>query len=127
MKRVARGPWWRGVRWPALCVACLLLAAEVWAQGGDANCDTEVTPEDVTALVQAFFQPSECPGADVNGDQLVNAADLVALVQLVPPPTPTATPSKTEASTTETPAASATPTNGDGESTPTPSPNSEAG
>ena len=53
--------------------------------GSDANCDRHVTAADVTAIeVKAFGQSDSCPhGGDVNGDGMVDSADVAAGVSAV--------------------------------------------
>jgi hypothetical protein len=51
---------------------------------GDANCDRVINVEDRLAIERAIFQPTACPGADVNLDGAVTAADLAAFVHNSP-------------------------------------------
>lgn len=52
---------------------------------GDANCDTRVSVADVTAvgMLLPAGVPAACDGADVNGDGVVNVADVAAVVTAV--------------------------------------------
>jgi hypothetical protein len=49
---------------------------------GDANCDGRIDDADVLGVFRAVFAPS-CSAADVNGDGVVNAADVTAVIQLL--------------------------------------------
>jgi hypothetical protein len=84
----------------------LLLAATGANAGpllGDANCDGSVDQGDFDALVSGLFGiDNGCAGLDVNGDGLISAADMVALIEVLPPPAPTATPTPTSLSPSAT-------------------------
>src|SRR4029450_1224144 len=77
----------------------LLVAASVANAGillGDTNVDAEVNQGDFQPLVAGVFgDDNGCPGLDVNGDGVISAADVVTLVEVLPPPAPTATPTPT--------------------------------
>lgn len=49
---------------------------------GDANCDGFIDSDDVSAIVFQMFQP-HCSGADVNGDGMMSAADIVLLMEIL--------------------------------------------
>jgi len=76
-------------------VLCCLGAGVVQAQlPGDADCSGELTDADLDALAAEQFPGAagSCPGADVNGDGPVSAADVPVLVRLLrPPPGPVIT------------------------------------
>ncbi|HVN84744.1 MAG TPA: hypothetical protein VMW17_07870 [Candidatus Binatia bacterium] len=55
---------------------------------GDANCDGHVDAQDIPALIDALFNPSDCPSADGNQDGIVSAADLPALILAAYPAPP---------------------------------------
>lgn len=116
-----------------LLVILLLPATQASAQPvGDANCDDVVNVADLEALIRQIFDDTEpCAWADVNGDGQISAADLVALLPLIPEPLPTvtgtppSTPTATQASTataTVTQASTATITGTPPTATNTPSP-----
>lgn len=76
---------------------------------GDVNCDGQVDSQDLDALINRLFgRFGTCSNPDVNGDDLISAADLTSLLPLLPPPSPTETP--TETPTGQTPDATETPT-----------------
>jgi hypothetical protein len=56
----------------------------------DANCDGEISPADVSAVISEIFAPSigPCQGVDANADGLVSAADVSAVVSLLRVPSP---------------------------------------
>ncbi len=49
---------------------------------GDANCDGRIDDADVLGVSVAIFEPG-CSAADVNGDGVVTAADIIALLRLL--------------------------------------------
>lgn len=49
---------------------------------GDANCDGRIDDADVLGVFRAVFVP-DCTAADVNGDGIVNAADVTAMLLLL--------------------------------------------
>lgn len=49
---------------------------------GDANCDGVVNDVDVSELIWQMFRPY-CDGADVNGDGMMSAADIVLLMEIL--------------------------------------------
>lgn len=49
---------------------------------GDANCDGRIDDADVLGVIRAVFVPT-CSAADVNGDGVFTAADIVAMLQLL--------------------------------------------
>lgn len=53
-------------------------------QPGDANCDGRVDSTDVSELVWQMFRPY-CAGADVNGDGMMSAADIILLMEMLEP------------------------------------------
>ncbi len=53
-------------------------------QPGDANCDGRIDSADVSELVWQMFRPY-CAGADVNGDGMMSAADIILLMELLEP------------------------------------------
>ncbi len=66
---------------------------------GDTNCDGHVDQADFDALTAALFGGDNgCAGLDVNGDCMVSAADVVALLGILAS-APTATPTGTTGST----------------------------
>lgn len=91
----------------SLLGVALLIAASVANAGpllGDTNCDGEVNEADFDALLAGLFGgESECAGLDVNGDGIISAADVVALIEILPPPAPTASPTPTLDVATATP------------------------
>jgi hypothetical protein len=107
--------------------AALAVATAATAQNvGDANCDGGVDNADLLAMEVATFEGSGCARAEVNGDGVLSAADIVAEIPLVvgalappvtatvttstPPTTPAITPSPTPTLTaTVTPTLSAAP------------------
>jgi len=128
----------RNERWPrrqagfrrvvvSLLCAALIVAASVAKAApllGDANCDGQVNRDDFDALVAGLFGGGgDCAGLDVNGDGVISAADVVALLEVLPPTTPTETPTPTIGIPTpsNTPAPSPTVTIGGPTQTPTPS------
>ena len=91
-----------------LCAAFLVAAtgANAGILLGDTNCDGTVDQADFDSLLSALFGGGgECAGLDVNGDGLISAADVVALLEILPAPSPTITPTPT----TPAPTATATP------------------
>ena len=53
---------------------------------GDTNCDGEVNRADLDTLLAALFgEPVDCAGLDVNGDGNISAADIIALMRVLPP------------------------------------------
>lgn len=102
-------------------VAFALLPARPGHAGlavGDVNCDGRVDALDADALIGRIFgRFGTCSNPDVNGDQLISAADLTALLPLLPPPppTPTATDSPPPGESTETPTETPEPTASDTE------------
>lgn len=100
---------WAGLRRAVVSLLgiALLVAASVANAGpllGDTNCDGEVDQADFDSLVAGLFGgESECPGLDVNGDGIVSAADVVALLEVLPPPAPTASPTPSVDAPTATP------------------------
>src|SRR5262245_62331500 len=72
----------------SLLGATLLIAASVANAGillGDTNCDGEVNQADFDTLVAGVFgDDNGCAGLDVNGDGVISAADVVALVEVLP-------------------------------------------
>jgi hypothetical protein len=51
---------------------------------GDANCDGRLSAPDVSATLRASLDPDAPPcGADVNGDDAVDAADVMALIAVL--------------------------------------------
>ncbi len=85
------------------------LAAVAGPLRGDTNCDGRLDETDLaTLLAHLFGVPTSCAGVDVNGDGAVSTADIIALMQLLPPQPPTSTPTATEMILT--PTASAVPT-----------------
>ena len=69
--------------------AMLLVAASAASAGvllGDTNCDGVVNQADFDALLAGIFGVNNgCPGLDVNGDGVISAGDVVALLDLLPP------------------------------------------
>ncbi len=70
-----------------LCGRCAV------ASTGDVNCDGTIDILDVASLTSAIFEAGGtavttegCAGADTNGDAVVTAADVVAVLRLLPPP-----------------------------------------
>jgi len=51
---------------------------------GDADGNGSITSADLDALIHAIFSPTYPPGADVNADEAVTAADVPALLELLP-------------------------------------------
>lgn len=100
-------PWHRSARAIALGLALVLspLRASAQVEPGDANCDQAVDSRDVEALLPSLFGGSGCAGADANGDLFVNAADALALIELLAraEATPTATEFPTETPTPQPP------------------------
>src|SRR5215471_4549136 len=96
-----------------LVTASLIAANRVDAGGlrGDVNCDGQVDQGDFDALVADLFgADSTCAQRDVNGDGALSAADLVALVELLPAPTPTDTPTPPSATPSTPTRTASTPT-----------------
>jgi Dockerin type I domain len=84
----------RAKRLRLLLIPVLLGAAPCAAQPfapGDANCNGVIDATDVAALTQALFEGGDCSGLDVNEDGRLTAADLSALIVLLPGHIPTAT------------------------------------
>ena len=80
-----------------LALLCAATVAKAGILLGDTNCDGRVNQADFDALVAVLFGgESDCAGLDVNGDSVISAGDVVALLPLLPAPeatfTPTATP-----------------------------------
>src|SRR3990172_5041575 len=81
-------------RHPALLLVLFILTAVGWARAsaaavpGDADCSGTLNSADLGAVVDAIFETSACAGADVNGDQTLSAADLVAEIYLLGTPAP---------------------------------------
>lgn len=67
----------------ALLLSITVVAAAPAALPGDANCDNRLDSADIAALIANFVGPVTCPDADVNGDGVVSAADLPALLRLL--------------------------------------------
>lgn len=90
----------------SLLGVALLLAATGANAGpllGDTNCDGTVDGADFDALVDGVFGlDNGCAGLDVNGDGAISAADVVGLMELLPPVGPTATPTPTSLAPTPT-------------------------
>jgi len=74
-----------------LGMALLVLArsAAVAQAQADVNCDGLVSRDDVSALVDLIFgdASSDCGAGDVNGDGQIGAADIIALLGVLNPPT----------------------------------------
>lgn len=49
---------------------------------GDANCDGRIDADDIDAVIARLFGPG-CGGADVDGDGVVTASDLLLLIQML--------------------------------------------
>lgn len=88
-----RGAW----SW-TLLTALLVRIAAAPAQpliDGDANCDGVVDDADVvTAIAVLYGASTSCPTADANQDSVMSAADIAAIVRLLPPDLRTATPTR---------------------------------
>ena len=61
-----------------LCGFAYVTGAGAEMLPGDANCDGRLDAADLAAVVHAVFVGSPCPGADVNGDGQITAADIPA-------------------------------------------------
>ena len=65
-------------------VASLLLIVDDAEAEGDANCDEQLSLEDVDALIAALYEPeilTRCPTSDTNADGRLTAADLGGLTE----------------------------------------------
>ena len=56
------------------------------ATPGDANCDGEVTAEDVASVVSAIFTRTDCVGADANCDGVVSVPDVTKTIPCLSDP-----------------------------------------
>ncbi len=98
-----------------MLLALILLPATVRAESfppGDVNCDTQVTTDDIRALLDVIFSDATdmCGTADVNGDTRESAADVVKLISLLPAPTTPTTPLTATVTATSPPAGTSTAT-----------------
>jgi hypothetical protein len=86
----------RGHELGLMCVLLVLLATAVAAPianaelRGDVNCGGNVTADDLETLAAVIFgdASSECGEADVNADERIGSADVVALIDVLGAPVP---------------------------------------